>query len=652
MSSTMASGRHISQTAPAQASSYVIDLAILIIMVALAYFSRAHSLPLRGEEPTRAQMAFEMVQLHDWTVPREQGEPFLVRPPMQNWAIALSCLAFGNWGFEAVRFHALISTLLTTLIIYAYCRIFLTRIGALAAAAAFLTLPEMFQMGRQAETEALFTFFVGASLLLWHWGILRNWLDCITFPLGYAFMALATLTKGIQAPAYFIGSIGTYLILTRQWRRLFSWQHLLGIVTAVTILVAWIVPYGEIVGWSKVPLVWFGDPAITYNGGVSRWHPGETALHLLKYPANIFAGMLPWSGLLVFFAFREIRRAARQSEAARGVFFACICLAIAWPSCWIPPGSLPRYFAPLYPSTCVLIGIAFQCAGSSNLSPLMLRLRQWLVTLMAFVVGFSVIVVLGAPLVAKRFAAVQPLVGSPFLTAFYTVTFAVLALLIFRSRNHNDAPAARMFILSTAVFMIVMVAGLATDFRIRRSEDAATAVAQLKAHLPPRQQLVSIGGHTAPMFAYYYGSPLIIPLPMPTAENGLGLKLSYFCFMSSGAKRPRLPFAWEEISVVPLDRNHHDAPLDVIVVGRRISQISKAGEGGRTLDIHVGNVTEATSQTSTNQGINDSSTCSFSIYSANETVNGGLQEVIEAWQTVTPAVRDQVLAMIRSARAK
>ena len=68
----------------------------LFLLVILAYFTRAGDLPLRGEEPTRAQIAFEMLERGDWIVPREQGDPFLSRPPLQNWTIAASYLIFGS----------------------------------------------------------------------------------------------------------------------------------------------------------------------------------------------------------------------------------------------------------------------------------------------------------------------------------------------------------------------------------------------------------------------------------------------------------------------------------------------------------------------------------------------------------------------------
>ncbi len=120
------------------------EVAVLVLLVLAGYFVRAGALPLRGEEPTRAQIAFEMAQSGDWIVPREQGEPFRIRPPLQNWAIAASCFALGSWNEWAVRFPSVVATLLTALVIYGYARVGLSRLGAFASAAAFATMADIF----------------------------------------------------------------------------------------------------------------------------------------------------------------------------------------------------------------------------------------------------------------------------------------------------------------------------------------------------------------------------------------------------------------------------------------------------------------------------------------------------------------------------
>jgi hypothetical protein len=120
------------------------------------------------------------------------------------------------------------------------------------------------------------------------------------------------------------------------------------------------------------------------------------------------------------------------------------------------------------------------------------------------------------------------------------------------------------------VFLVVAFNGVVTDVRVHRSVPVAEAVRQLKEQLPPGQPLVSLGGHVDCLFPYYYGPPTITPRPWPTAANDPGADLTYFCFNCPGDSRPALPFAWEEIAAITMDRNQLAAPERVVVVGRRL----------------------------------------------------------------------------------
>ncbi|MCI0685333.1 MAG: glycosyltransferase family 39 protein [Gemmataceae bacterium] len=548
-----------------------VEVLWLLILVLAAYFTRAHVLPIRGEEPTRAQVAREMVERGDWIVPREQGEPFLVRPPLQNWTIALSCLGFGNWGPFAVRFHSLAATLLTTLLIYGYARTFLSRLGALAGAAAFATLADMFQMGRQAETEALFTCLVSASMLLWHWGQVRGWPAGVTYTVGYALMALATLTKGVQAPTYFLGAMGIYLLVAGQWRQAFSRAHLLGIAVGAGILLAWIVPYAGAVGWSKVGHVWLGDPAVRYNGQLSNWRLVETARHLFVFPLEVFAGTLPWSIFLPMLLHRDLRRCV--GRATPQVLFLGIAVAVAFPTCWLPPGGLPRYFAPLFPALAILVGFVIERITDSEAAPLLrLAWRNALATCAAIAVAAAVAAVALAAL-APETGPLSRFKESWAVAVAYAAVAAGLALVMARSRRAANAGQVRLAVLALAGFLVMTFTGVITNVRLRTSEHADEAMRAVKQELPPGQQLVSIGrvnGRMPALFAYHYGLPFITPQPWPTRNNGGGGDLDYFCFMTSGDARPALPFAWEEIGAVSLDRNRQAIPKRLAVVGRRL----------------------------------------------------------------------------------
>ncbi len=540
------------------------EVAWLALLVVGVYFTRAGVLPIRGEEPTRAQIAREMVLRHDALVPREQDEPFRIRPPLQNWLIAGSCLAFGNWEAFAVRFPSLVATLLTTLLVYAYGRTFLPRLGALAAGVAFATLAGMFQMGRQAETEALFTFLVSASLLLWHGSLVRGRPDGRSFMLGYAFMALAMMTKGLQAPAYFLGAVVVSLALTGQWRRLFSPAHLLGVLAAAVVLAAWLVPYGRVLGWSGVHDVWLGDPALRTHGFNVR----EIVTHILVYPFEVVADTLPWSVLLAAFFSRGFRQSIR--EARPQVFFLWTCLAVAFPSCWLPPTGRTRFFAPLYPCLALLVGLVIQrCAEADVPAVLHAAWRRYLSLAAGVVVAAGTAVAVLA-VVGSRRPSLAAWAEPPLVAAAYVLACCGLAILIWRVREAGDSGRVRAAVLALGCFLAITFTGVLTDVRQRRAEYVGAAMKQLKERLPAEQKLFSLGGHIDSLFAYHYGVPIIAPQTLLDLLADPNAERPYFCIESPGDSRPLLPFAWEEVGALSLDRNHHATPERVVVVGRRL----------------------------------------------------------------------------------
>ena len=56
------------------------ELWLLLLLAAGTYLARLDVLPIRGEEPRRARVAYEMLATGDWIVPRQQGDIYLSRP--------------------------------------------------------------------------------------------------------------------------------------------------------------------------------------------------------------------------------------------------------------------------------------------------------------------------------------------------------------------------------------------------------------------------------------------------------------------------------------------------------------------------------------------------------------------------------------------
>jgi 4-amino-4-deoxy-L-arabinose transferase-like glycosyltransferase len=535
------------------------EVLVLLLVVLAAFVVRLGDVSMRGEEPRRAQVAFELVERSDWIVPREQGEPFLSRPPFHNWLIALSTLVCGTRDAWAVRLPSVLALLLTVLLLYGYARTYLSRTGALAAGVAFLTLGEMFTTGCQAETEMVFISLVSGSLLLWHWGEINRWPETRTWVLCYLCVGLGVLTKGPQPPVYFLGTVGGYLLWTGQWRRLIQRPHLTGCLVGAALVVTWLVLVARQEGWPVVWNVVLHDSA----GRMSIWKPGLILEHLVRYPVEVLGCTLPWSLLLLCYLQGDLRRSLARAHPQ--VVFLGICVGVAFPTCWIPPSGETRYFAPLYPCLALLIGSVVERCAAADVSALLARCWRWYIYSFIVVMLAAGTAVSLAPFVLASSPRYQPWLEQPLIALGYGAAMVILAVLCFRARQAGSTTRVRTIVLAGACFMVLTLAGIVTNIRVRRSEDQANAVARLKRLLPAGQRLVSLG-HVDALFAYYYRLPIEAVSRQPADLAGRGLV--YFCLDRYGTGRPALPFAWEEIAVISMERHHCACPLRAVVIGR------------------------------------------------------------------------------------
>jgi 4-amino-4-deoxy-L-arabinose transferase-like glycosyltransferase len=540
------------------------EVALLFLLIVPTYFCRLGSLSIRGEEPTRAQAAREMVESGNWLVPQQQGRPFWIRPPLQHWAIAVSCLVAGCWDEWAVRLPSGIAVLCTALLVYGYARTQLSRLGALGAALALVTMGELFQMGRQAETEALLICLVSGSLLGWHWAWSRRVGEAWSWSIGYAFMALAMLTKGLPGPAYFFGGVGLYLILTGQVRKLFTVAHLIGACAGAALLLAWVLPYASVLGGKGVYLVFFGDPAVV-NITATDYHWTSYLRRLVEYPVVVFVGILPWSLFLIPFTLRRFRRTITLAERDRTIFLGC-CASVIFAGGWLLPGGAQRFVAPMYPALAVLIGLVIERSAAATVEPLRTGWKLFLRGFACLVAGVGVVVAVAA-IIVQRDWSIAPWVETNPAAVIYAVACLGAAWLLIRN-SQPSAEQARTAILTVATMTAVTMTGIVHNVRMRRSCEPAAAMRALKEKLPANHHLVSFGP-LSQLFPYYYGLPIIEPRPMPTSDNDPTLK--YFCFNCSATSRPDLPFAWREIGAIPLDRNQKKIPERVVVVGLRLN---------------------------------------------------------------------------------
>jgi len=548
------------------------EVALLIALVMALYFTRLTTLPIVGEESRWARGAVQMLASGDWIVPRQQGQVFPERPPMSSWAMALMGTLRGGVDDVAVRLPSVLAVLLTTLVVYAYARNFLSPFGAFASAAAFATMGQVMQLGRMGESEALFTLLLAGALLAWHAGYARGWRPVVAWSVGYGLAALASLVKAPQPPVYFAAATSVFLVLQRDWRWLLSWSHAVGIAVYAAVIAAWQIPFYIATDWQSVVAIWTGLAA-------DRISLDRLAVHVVTFPLETFACLLPWSPLLPLLA----RRRLRGMVAGHGTMMSFLVTAVAatYPTLWFASGARGRYFMPLYPCIAVLIGAIIQhCVNASPESDERKDWRNFL-SITAWLAATAGLVGVFGP----WFTALERSLGlSASLLCLISATALVAALMLWRfGRMPGERPATAAVVTLCCCIGGVYV-GLVVHVHAAQWNNLRPAVAAIKQHIPDGEPLYSFTP-TDHRFAYFYEQP-IAELPWPDSPQDVPSGVQYFCFRRyrhdtervrmAGRGRTwwktpgHLPFAWEEIGTVCCDRRIKDTPEWLVVVGRKL----------------------------------------------------------------------------------
>ncbi|MBI3837777.1 MAG: glycosyltransferase family 39 protein [Planctomycetia bacterium] len=537
------------------------EAAALGLLVVGIYFTRLTALPVCGEESRWASAAREMIASGDWVVPRQQCMIFPERPPLTCWAMGLVGLARHEVDLAAIRLPSAGAILILAWLIYAYARAWMSRLGSFGSAAAFITMGQVLQLGRSGESEAVFTLFTAASLLVWHWGYLRSWPMALTWSLGYTLAALGALTKGPQAPVYFVACCGAYLLWRRDWRWLLSRGHLAGLACFAVSVGAWLVPFAIASGWRAVDDIWTGLAEDRFRfDGLLR--------HVATYPFDTFGCLIPWSPLLCLLAKPSVRKSLLANRPQ--VQFLIVALVVTYPTVWFAAGAMGRYYMPLYPCLAVLIGLVIEycnvtCADTFG----RIAWRRYLQVLSVVIVAAGVVVVGISYVPLEQFDdARQPLA---FLFVWVPTTVVVAGVLVWASLSER-APRPQIAVLTVASFVGFAYAGAMVNSRVHGSNDLAPAIAQLKQQLPDPGQIVSFDS-VYHRFAYEYGTP-IRRIAWPAAAAELPDSVAYFCFDHHPGEPIQmraisgLPFEWDVVARINCDPVHRDEPQRAVIVGR------------------------------------------------------------------------------------
>lgn len=435
--------------------------AVLALVLAFIYCRGVTSDPLRWEEPRRALVAMEMIHRGDYVVPRLLGEPYLNKPPLQNWAIATLS------GFDARRVGPL-SVRLPTLLAVTGIAALLWRLGLSSRGRAdplpalvFLTFGILPQYGRPGEIDLLFTFWVTAALAAFEWGRRRG-----SRPLQWVWsqgaIALGVLTKGL-APLFFYPPVLAFAWRRRREAGFAPVAFAAGILLLLAVVGAWVVPYAL-----QGPVLALRDRLGSEVAQRTVGSGGADALrHALTYPFVLLGAAAPWSLVVVALLWPRTRAALKGLLADP---WRALCGAtLAWGVVVFAfvPGTLPRYLIPVLPAAAVLVAAVLARVDRPHGAP-------WLW------VGLGIVWLVALPWVARERLSPLPPVEATVLTVATTL-LGLLAIGVGRALARTSGLATAALLTAGLLYGLAYggVIEARTAERYRAFEVAAAELAPL-----------------------------------------------------------------------------------------------------------------------------------------------------------------------------
>ncbi len=557
------------ETTPRRVHPLVAPLMILFVIL-VGYGLAPTRLPLVGEETRRMQHCVEMAQTGDWVIARNQGVPILDRPPGQYWAFALIHRFIHDLTPMTARVTMVLVLVGVSLATWWYARSMTGEVGSLLAGLIYPTTGHIFDLGRRAEADGLFVVFMASALFVWHHGyvhkkgLLRTWI------LATLIAALATSIKGLQGPVSFFGAIGLFLLIRRDWRTIFHWSGPVALVLFLGLIAIWQVPLYQQVGWEGTRSSWFAPATQRVDFDL-----GVLAEHLATFPLKIFAAALPWSPLLVVLA---SRRFWALTENARSAVLFCICgtLAIVTPV-WMIAGGHHRYIIAAYPLMAVIMGVAVERCLAFDFTFWIRRYWRDFARIIAVVFGVAMLGLIAATVVATQNegklwqTAAQPW----WATAFVAPAIFACALIVIRRAGKEFTKPDLLTPFLLAFIAAMFFNGPVMNATIANAADPGTEIRALKQELPPGTRLVSIG-RAFHKFLYWWGEPIELLPAEPTAQD-IPEWAEYFVVTVYREEFPSLPFEYERIAFLNMDRTNQEHPKDAVLVGRIIRPAHELG---------------------------------------------------------------------------
>ena len=437
-----------------------------------------------------------MVLRHDYVNLYYHGADWLDKPHFPFWVTAFTFKLFGftTWAY---KLPGILFLLMGALYTYLFAKSLYNRHIALWSVLILVTAQHIVLSDNDVRAEPYLTGLIIAAVYhFYRANQTNNWGQVV---IGSLFTACAIMTKGMFAIVPIGGAIAGQLLITTQWRRLFSWKWLVAIAfTSVFMLPEiWCLyrqfdlhPEKVVFGRTGVSGIrfFFWDSQIGrfFNTGPIKGH-GDPFF----FVHTTLWAFLPWSLLLfaaIFQFFKKGRRAAKTTE------WYCISGGMLTFLLFSASGfQLPHYLNIVFPFFAIITAQYLY-----NIE--YIRSMKWIT-----ITQYVVIVLLVAATVTLQYYF-RPQV----LSLFTVITLVLLLLILILLPDEMSGSANQKIILKTVLisFFVNLYLNLSFYPSLLKYQGGSEAAFWINQHNPQHLPVVMQDGDFTSEFEFYNNAPV------------------------------------------------------------------------------------------------------------------------------------------------
>ncbi|MEO6221119.1 MAG: hypothetical protein ABIO81_11865 [Ginsengibacter sp.] len=317
----------------------------LLLLAVPAFFINLGLQPLFADEPTRASVGLEMILSNNYSVPKIGSEYYYNKPPLYNWVLAFFYLLSGSYSEFVTRLPALIPLFLFAITIY-YSVVFFLKDKRIAALSGILSLV----YGRMISYDSMLGHIdIFYSLLtyisfmaIFYFYQKKQWFNL--FFISYIITAVTFLMKGLPSIVFQGLTITTLLIYTKNFKRFFSWQHILSGVTCLLIIGGYFYHYSFYNTNLSAYFATLWDQSSQRTAVESGLR--ETIKYMLIFPLDQLWQLFPASLFALFCLNQNFIKRIKSNSFLTYISLIFLVNILVY---WISPSTRPRYIIMLYP---------------------------------------------------------------------------------------------------------------------------------------------------------------------------------------------------------------------------------------------------------------------------------------------------------------